>query len=363
MSYNKETIKNIGINDKSKFKKAVEENKFYSPLFVKIKPSGKCNLKCIKCNYWRKDSHMFHPGLSFEKVISLVNNLSEMGCKCIKLSGGEITLMNNLFEIIKHIKSKNISCSITSNGYLINGNFAESLVKAGLDKITISIDSFKPEVHDYVVGVPGALDKSSNALKNLKEAKTKFDSDLRITVATVLTKLNYKDILEFLEYLTRLGVDRLDFLVLVGGHLKDSSFEMSKQEIEFFNKILLPKIHSRAKELGLYLVNPDPFRTSLGKNIKNVPHEIYEKIPCYVPWYSFLIHFNGEVSLCCANKEFKVGNVNEDSLSDILDNERSQSFRRHMKSCAMLKNCSICYDEIQRNLDISEWLGEKDEAQ
>jgi radical SAM protein with 4Fe4S-binding SPASM domain len=357
---NIEIIQKIGIVSKDKFKQCIKSNQFYSPLFVKIKPLGKCNLKCKKCNYWRRDSHAFNPGLSKEKIISLVDELTEMGCKCIKLSGGEVTLFKDLPEIVKYVKLKDIICSITSNGVLIDNGLAMDLISAGLDKITISLDSHNQDIHDSMVGLKGSWERSVNALQCLVSQKKLLKSQLRITVATVISKLNYNGLDNLANLLSELNVARWDLLVLVSGHLEDTTLFMDERDIRVFNREVLPKINEKSNILNITLVNPDPFRINTRK-LKNVPLEIYNKIPCYVGWYSFLIHFNGMVALCCANKEFQVGDVYTDRLRNIINNETSTLFRRMQQTPNKPFNCFQCFDEVYNNLGIHAWVNENED--
>lgn len=354
-----EIIKKIDISDKERFKKCIKDSSFYAPLFVKIKPFGKCNLRCKKCNYWRKDSHMLHPGLAHEKIMSLIHELSQMGCKCIKLSGGEITLYPRVHELVAHIKSKGMICSITSNGTLIDENLAEKLVSAGLDKLTISIDSANPEIHNTIAGVKGAWDRSVNGVNQIMKFKKKFNSTLRITITSVINKLNYRDLDNILDLLANMNVNRLDLVSIVTGHLKNDELFMSEQDIDLFNSDVMSKIDSKAKKLNITIVNPDPFRHAIGL-ANQVPGEIYSKIPCYVGWYSFLIHFNGLMALCCANKEFVIGNVHKNKITDIVNSKASLVFRENQKGSNKPENCLKCMDEIYRNCAINEWLNKNE---
>jgi radical SAM protein with 4Fe4S-binding SPASM domain len=68
--------------------------------------------------------------------------------------------------------------------------------------------------------------------------------------------------------------------------------------------------------------------------------------PCYIPNETMVIFADGEVSLCCgdADGEFKMGNVIEDSLLDVFNNQRFHRFRaiQNMGARDMLKLCSTC---------------------
>ncbi len=351
-------IKHVGNLDEIKFLRCYTDNRFYKPLFVKIKPSGKCNLKCIKCNYWKKYHNCSHKGISYKKLKSLIDELAGIGCECIKFSGGEITLIKELPLLLKYAKEKGIKTSVTSNGILIDKKYANELVAAGLDKITISLDSTYPEVHDKIVGVNGAWKKTVKALKSLQSAKSRLNSNIKITVASVLSKLTYRELDKLLDLLNNLNIKRFDLLALVTNHLEDKELFMSKDEITYFNNKILPNILEKSRKYGIYLVNSNPLRKSEKVDFEEDRQiaEIYKEIPCFVLWYSFVILFDGRLVPCCSNKDFVLGNINENSIKEIINNEKARKFMEIMKCSNKPRNCFLCLDEIERNKRIKEGL-------
>jgi MoaA/NifB/PqqE/SkfB family radical SAM enzyme len=110
--YNLESI----ADDQATFRACVEANEPYKPLYVKIKLTWRCNLRCQMCNYWRQERHN---ALSPELLRTIVDELAELGCGKIHLSGGEPLLREDLFELIEYMVAKGMRVNLTTNGTLL----------------------------------------------------------------------------------------------------------------------------------------------------------------------------------------------------------------------------------------------------
>ena len=79
--------------------------------------------------------------LSFEEISRLVGIFGALGARKLRLTGGEPLLRRDLHKLIALLKtSSSMELAMTSNGSLLKSH-AEQLVAAGLDRITISLDS------------------------------------------------------------------------------------------------------------------------------------------------------------------------------------------------------------------------------
>lgn len=84
--------------------------------------------------------------LSYEEIIRIVRIAAGLGVRKIRITGGEPLIRKNLPYLISSINSiKGIEdISLTTNGLLLK-RIARSLADAGLGRINVSLDSFKPE--------------------------------------------------------------------------------------------------------------------------------------------------------------------------------------------------------------------------
>ena len=125
-----------------------------TPYVVFIDPSSACNFQCTFCPTGDRElirSIGRYQGrlalADYEKVIGDIAEFDDR-LKVLRLyKDGEPLLNKNLPTMIRMAKDAGIADCIdtTSNGYLLNGEVGEKLVKAGLDRINISIDGMSEE--------------------------------------------------------------------------------------------------------------------------------------------------------------------------------------------------------------------------
>ncbi|MFH0796210.1 MAG: GTP 3',8-cyclase MoaA [Candidatus Omnitrophota bacterium] len=121
---------------------------------VRISLTDRCNLRCLYCVPHRdlslsRESEI----LSFEEIISLIKCLVKLGVDKIKLTGGEPLLRKDVAGLVRRIvEIPGVQdLSLTTNGILFAG-YAVELKKAGLKRVTISLDSLRSERFSFLTG-------------------------------------------------------------------------------------------------------------------------------------------------------------------------------------------------------------------
>lgn len=146
-----------------------------------ISLTGKCNLHCDYCFY----AHEMHdrPDLSTSEWLTFLDELGGLGVRTLTLSGGEVFVRKELFELIDYIVDKRMRYSILSNGTLIDermiSRLEEKKRRLRLNSIQVSIDGSCAEVHDMSRG-KGSFERAIRGLRLLKEAG--FPATSRVTV-------------------------------------------------------------------------------------------------------------------------------------------------------------------------------------
>jgi cyclic pyranopterin phosphate synthase len=115
--------------------------------YLRISITDKCNLRCIYCMPPGGVAPAQHRDiLTYEEIIRVAEASARLGVKKIRLTGGEPLVRKNLAFLILSLKRiPGIEdLSLTTNGLLLERH-AASLAEAGLDRVNISIDSFRPE--------------------------------------------------------------------------------------------------------------------------------------------------------------------------------------------------------------------------
>ena len=111
------------------------------PLLAHLIPVRRCNLACEYCNEYDDFSKPVPLNLMFRRV----DKLGELGTSVVTISGGEPLLHPELDQIIRRIRQNGIVAGMITNGYLLMPDRIESLNKAGLEWLQISIDNVHPD--------------------------------------------------------------------------------------------------------------------------------------------------------------------------------------------------------------------------
>ena len=153
------------------------------PLAAHIDLTYRCNQRCLHC-YLEHES----PGeMSTSEIVGVLGQLAGAGTLFLTLSGGEIFLRRDLFDILASARRLDFSVKLKSNGTLIGGEEARRLKDLGVHDVDISVYSHRPAVHDAITLAPGSLEKSLAAIRALLEA------GLKVRVSNVLMRQNEVD--------------------------------------------------------------------------------------------------------------------------------------------------------------------------
>lgn len=119
---------------------------------LRISVTDKCNFRCAYCMPAEiyGEQYEFLPKaqmLTFEETSRLVKLFVQLGTKKLRLTGGEPLVRNsieNLVAMLCQIKGVD-DLTLTTNGFLLEEK-AQALQNAGLQRITISLDSLDDQV-------------------------------------------------------------------------------------------------------------------------------------------------------------------------------------------------------------------------
>jgi radical SAM protein with 4Fe4S-binding SPASM domain len=129
-----------------------------------IEITNRCNLRCKHCG---SDSGKARVNeLSNEEIISLLEELRELGCVEITLLGGEVFLREGWEDIARAVTKNSMRLIVITNGLLMNEENYRKLQETGVYLIGISIDGPDKDKYEELRGVDG-FDKVINLLKQL----------------------------------------------------------------------------------------------------------------------------------------------------------------------------------------------------
>lgn len=114
---------------------------------LRVSVTDRCNMRCRYC--MPEQDYVWLPResiLSFEEIDRLVKIFVRLGVTRVRLTGGEPLLRQDLPKLIallrRHGGLKDLA--LTTNGILL-ARYAGELREAGLDRVTVSLDTLRPE--------------------------------------------------------------------------------------------------------------------------------------------------------------------------------------------------------------------------
>ncbi len=111
---------------------------------LRLSLTARCNLACRYCRPESQDPPTL---LTHQQRLKLIGVAARLGCRRLRLTGGEPLLAPGLAPLIQAVKALNLveDVALTSNGVLLDRPLARRLKQAGLDRITISLDGADPQ--------------------------------------------------------------------------------------------------------------------------------------------------------------------------------------------------------------------------
>jgi len=163
--------------------KAAKALQLNIPLSVQLDLTYRCNERCIHCYL----DHDDHGEMTTAEIKDLLDQMAAAGVFYLTISGGEILMRRDFFEILEHARARTFCIKLKTNGVLIRKKEAARLRELGVESVQISVYSHRPEVHDAITKMPGSFRQSIAAVRLLRE------QGLPVTMANVLMTENAAD--------------------------------------------------------------------------------------------------------------------------------------------------------------------------
>jgi radical SAM protein with 4Fe4S-binding SPASM domain len=121
------------------------------------------------------------------EIKGLLDQMADAGVFYLTISGGEIMMRRDFFEILEHARKRTFCIKLKTNGILIRKNEADRIKALGVESVQISIYSHRPDVHDAITKLPGSLADSIEAIRRLRA------HGIHVVMANVLMVKNADD--------------------------------------------------------------------------------------------------------------------------------------------------------------------------
>lgn len=323
------------------------------PLHASIVATYACNLKCGMCELWKRAETYKKEGkkeLSTDEMKRVIDDFASIGTSGIGFTGGEPILRKDMLDLIRYSKSKGLVTHMSTNGMLMNKEIVKKILDSGLDAIGFSLDGCNPATHDQIRGVKGSFDKVIGGINNFITLKKKSGKNIIILVVCVINRKNINEILDLINLLEKIGVDRISFIpfhdigALTTGKETMEEFKIRKEELERIDNIIDKIIDIKKKKS---IIESSERYINLFKRFfrnQKLP------IPCYAGYASFAVDGYGDMYACFPMMEMglakSVENVRNVSLKKYWYSEQSKLER------TKIQDCRKCYWNNQTELNL-----------
>jgi MoaA/NifB/PqqE/SkfB family radical SAM enzyme len=204
-----------------------------------------CNNNCVFC--YAADKKNIPPMTTNRAKEELRKGL-ERGCRFVDFNGGEPSIRKDILELIRYAKELGYKIiSMTTNGRMFYyPEFAEKIVKAGLNSLVFSIHGHNAKLHDCLTRVNGSFNQAVEGIKNIKEITPK----VYVCTNTTITKLNYKFLPQIAENNIAIGADACEFIFV---HPRGNALKNFDDIVPTFREVatVIPETIGIAKISGI----------------------------------------------------------------------------------------------------------------
>src|SRR6184192_2629338 len=186
---------------------------------LRVSLTDRCNFRCFYClPHGEPPIAPKEQMLSYEEIEYVCEIFVSLGIEKIRLTGGEPMMRRDIETIIEklsQLRAKGLlDLALTTNGYFLPDR-AQGLKDAGLDRITISLDSLKRDVFKRMTGV----DVLDRVLAGIEAAKRAGLQPIKIN-AVIVRGHNEDEIADFAAFAREHDIKMrfIEFMPLDAGH-------------------------------------------------------------------------------------------------------------------------------------------------
>lgn len=291
-----------------------------------------CSERCIHCynmGATRNDDEVGGRNclteIGLDNYKHLIDQLDELGCYKVCLSGGDPFSKPIVWEIIDYLYKKEIACDIFTNGLAITTK-VERLIDYYPRFVGISIYSGIAEVHDRITRIKGSFERSMNVASKLSEFGVPMSFKCVVMKPNIKSYQLVKDLAR--EYGAICQIEANLCMGVDGDMAMINHLRLSREEFE----VLL-----RDRDIPLYIGLDMPNEGKIEKSA--------DAYPCGGGWGGYTITPSGDMVIC-ASFQFALGNISKTLLIDILQGDAIKLWRSikvaNLEDCGTMPKCDYC---------------------
>jgi radical SAM protein with 4Fe4S-binding SPASM domain len=269
---------------------------------------------------------------SLSVLQKIIDECAKVGATDIIFVGGDPATHPNIVELGNYAHKYGMQTTILSNTLFFQDKKFEDVEEA-FDNIETTIHSNDAKKHDDFCGCTGAYEK---VIKNLLSFNS---TKCNLGIVYNLTPETFKFLYDVVENLIEVQKIDLEHIVLqriaeVGRATANDTWNLSKENVaNIFNQV--ERLEKRYPSLNISFEDTFPYCI--------VPEKYKHYIkPCSWGYDSCPLDMDGNVSLCCTDPNYSLGNIFETPLVEIWD--KSPQLLKKRSGLCIPEKCRICRD-------------------
>lgn len=278
----------------------------------------RCNERCRHCYLEDCGSRPDIGILPFSIWKKVIDELADMGCAYVLVTGGEPTLHPDFLPFCRHIVDRGMLLNLYTNGLAVSDSLFDSIVALHPNTVSVSLYGGNAAFHDWITSVPGSFDRTLKTLLMFKCA------GVDVFVKTVLFNGHADEQTALKALCDRIGVSIICSQFVIGSPSgQNAGLDPDEETLWRF-------FEGRAagdpfwEQDSIPPVNPDDPVCSVGRSALT-----------FTP--------NGDI-VPCIQFPMVLGNVAKNSVSDVWEHSPELKRLGQMKFRDISPRCATCED-------------------
>src|SRR5262249_31961576 len=282
------------------------------PVHVELDITDRCNVACYFCN--QQDVRTTQQ-ISFEHLVRLIDELSDLGVRSVRMSGGGDPLAHReAGRVLDHLASRGMVVdNITTNGALLSPEIARRLIANRAREVVFSLNSADASDYQRMMQVkPAIFDNVVENISYLIRSRGE-SSHPNVVVQFLIDRKNYTSLPRMYELGRSLGADRIALSLVLNIPLGriDPQVLLHPDEGEKLRPYFEEVLRRDKEERRIQMDFPEPRWSAILADIRRqlgyvpvirfpIAKTFAEKNGhCFFGWYTATIRGNGDLYPCC----------------------------------------------------------------
>ena len=292
----------------------------------------RCNIHCLHCGS-SANANNREGELSTDEALDLIEQLADLGCQRVVLSGGEPFLRKDWAVLALRIRDLGMNVTFISNGYVVDDDIVDLLKIIEPSGVGFSLDGGCAETHDYIRGKSGVFERCINALNKTSKA------GLYSSAVTSVHKKNIGEMDKILDLLIENGVRAWQIQTATPQGRMPKELAIDEEEFYSLAKFIADKRIKYKNIIDIYEADCMGYYSVLSKDL------YYTKWKgCQAGMRVLGIESDGTIKGCLSlhGKDFEEGNIRERSLAEIWNDKNNFKLNRRFSPDKLQGICKDC---------------------